>query len=77
MGPYELSGLGIEKLVHANSLAKVIEKVRQMALGKTMTGSKCRINVKHGTNDSQEIFIWVYPLNEPDQTFLVLGNTNI
>lgn len=35
--------MGIEKIVHASSLAKVIEKVRQMALGETTVGDKCSI----------------------------------
>ena len=73
----DLIGMGIEKLVHASSLATVIEKVRQMALGEPMFGSKCRISVKIGDNRSQEIQVWIYPLNEPAQTFLVLGNTDI
>ena len=73
----DLIGMGIEKLVHANSLATVIEKVRQMALGEPMFGSKCRISVNNRANRSQEIQVWIYPLNEPAQTFLVLGNTDI
>jgi len=72
--PKDLIGLGVEKLVHANSLARVIEKVRQMALGEPLVGSKCRINVNNRDTESQEIHIWVYPLNEPARTFLVLGN---
>jgi len=35
--------MGIKKIVHASSLAKVIEKVRQMALGETTVGDKCSI----------------------------------
>ena len=77
MGPNDLIGMGIEKIVHASSLANVIEKVRQMSLGKTMTGSKCRINVKDRDKNSQELDVWIYPLNEPARTFLVLGNTII
>ena len=37
--------MGIEKIVHASFLAKVIEKVRQMALGETTVGDKCSIYV--------------------------------
>jgi hypothetical protein len=39
--------MGIEKIVHAGSLAKVIEKVRQMALGETTVGDKCSIYVNN------------------------------
>ena len=75
--PDDLIGIGVEKLVHASSLAKVIEKVRQMALGESMTGSRCKINIKNRDKRSQEIHIWIYPLNEPSRTYLVLGNTII
>lgn len=73
----DLVGMGIEKIVHASSLEKVIEKVRQMALGGPVVGDKCSIHVKNGVNGSQKIQIWVYPLNEPARTFLVLGNSDI
>jgi hypothetical protein len=39
--------MGIEKIVHASSLAKVIEKVRQMALGEATVGGKCSIYVNN------------------------------
>ena len=73
----DLIGMGIEKLVHASSLAKVIEKVRQMALGEPMVGSSCKITVNHRGKEGQAIHVWVYPINEPVGTFLVLGNTDI
>lgn len=73
----DLIGMGIEKLVHASSLAKVIEKVRQMALGEPMVGSRCRINVNNRGKEGQAIHVWVYPINEPVRTFLVLGHTDI
>jgi len=66
--------VGIEKLVHASSLANVIEKVRRMAIGEPWVGSKCSIYVKDGVKGSQKIDVWIYPLMEPARTFLVLGN---
>jgi hypothetical protein len=66
--------MGIEKIVHASSLAKVIEKVRQMALGETTVGDKCSIYVNMGVEGRQKIHVWVYPLSEPAGTFLVLGD---
>ena len=73
----DLVGMGIEKLVHASSLAIVIEKVRQMAIGETAVGSKCSIYVNNSVKGSQKIQVWVYPLMEPGRTFLVLGNPEI
>ena len=70
----DLIGMGIEKLVHASSLANVIEKVRRMAIGEPWVGSKCSIYVKDGVKGSQKIDVWIYPLMEPARTFLVLGN---
>ena len=73
----DLVGMGIEKLVHASSLANVIEKVRQMAIGEPVVGNKCSIYVNNRVKGSQKIHVWVYPLMEPDRTFLVLGKLEI
>ncbi len=70
----DLVGMGIEKIVHASSLADVIEKVRQMALERPAVGDNCSLHVKHRVNGSQKIRVWLYPLKEPSQTFLVLGS---
>jgi hypothetical protein len=75
--PNDLTGMGIEKIVHPSSLASVIEKVRQIALGEHLAGSRCRINLRNQVKNSQETHVWVYPLNEPARTFLVLGNSMI
>jgi hypothetical protein len=69
--------MGIEKLVHARSLAKVIEKVRQMAIGEPVVTGRCRIYIKDGVRGGREINVWVYPLMEPARTFLVIGNPAI
>lgn len=73
----DLVGMGIEKIVHANSLAKVIEKIRQMAIGEPAAGTGCRIYVNNTAKGRQMIHVWVFPLNEPARTFLVLGNPDI
>jgi len=48
-----------------------------MALGGPVGGEKCSIHVKNGVTGSQKIQIWIYPLNEPARTYLVLGNSEI
>jgi excisionase family DNA binding protein len=73
----DLIGMGIEKIVHASSLAKVIEKIRQMVLEPPTVGDKCSIYINKGNEEQQKINIWVYPLCEPSGTFLVLGDPNI
>lgn len=75
--PQDLVGMGIEKLVHANSLASVIEKVRQMAIGEPVVTDQCKIYVNDRAQGSRKIHVWIYPLKEPARTFLVIGNPAI
>jgi hypothetical protein len=69
--------MGIEKLVHANSLASVIEKVRRMAIGEPVVTDQCKIYVNDRAQGSRKIHVWIYPLKEPARTFLVIGNPAI
>jgi excisionase family DNA binding protein len=69
----DLIGMGIEKIVHAASLPKVIEAVRKMAIGDPALVEYCRIALNKGHQDRQMIRVSVYPLREPAKAFLVLG----
>jgi len=71
--PKDLVGMGIEKIVHASSLAKIIEAVKKMALGDLAFEKNCSISVNSSRGGRREIQLSVYPLREPDRTFLVLG----
>ena len=71
--PKDLVGLGIEKIVHASSLAKIIEAVRKMALGDLAFEKSCNISLHSSHVGRREIQLSVYPLREPDKVFLVLG----
>ena len=71
--PKDLVGLGIEKIVHASSLAKIIEAVRKMTLGDLAFEKSCSISVHSSRGGRREIQLSVYPLREPDKVFLVLG----
>ena len=71
--PKDLVGMGIEKIVHASSLAKIIEAIRKMMLVNLAFEKNCRIWVHNGHNDRREIQVSVYPLQEPESVFLVLG----
>ena len=75
--PADLVGMGVEKIVHASSLAGVIEKVRQMAIGEPEVTGKCRIYIIDKVRGSRKIHAWVYPLMEPAGTFLVIGKPAI
>ncbi len=69
----DLVGMGIEKIVHAGSLPKVIETIRKLALGGTEVKENCSISIKNDGASPREIRVSVYPLREPAMAFLVLG----
>ncbi|CAB1068101.1 hypothetical protein D1AOALGA4SA_230 [Olavius algarvensis Delta 1 endosymbiont] len=69
----ELVGMGIEKIVHSDSLPKVIETIRKLALGEPPVNDDCVITIKNERESPINIRTSVYPLGEPANTFLVLG----
>ena len=69
----DLIGMGIEKIVYAASLPKVIEAVRKLAIGDPSPAKSCNISLNKGLGERQEIRVSVYPLREPAKAFLVLG----
>ena len=75
--PKDLVGMGIEKIVHASSLAKIIEAIRKLMLGNLAFEKSCRISVHNSHEGRREIQVSVYPLWEPESVFLVLGSLSI
>ncbi len=69
----DLVGMGIEKIVHAGSLPKVIETIRKLAPGGTEIKEDCCISIKNDGGSPREIRVSVYPLRAPAMAFLVLG----
>jgi excisionase family DNA binding protein len=69
----DLVGMGIEKIVHADSLPKVIETIRRLALGEPEVKEDCSISIKNDRQSPREIRVSVNPLREPTMAFLVLG----
>jgi excisionase family DNA binding protein len=69
----DLVGMGIDKIVHADSLPKVIESIRKLALGEPEVKEDCNISVKREGEIPRQIRVSVYPLREPIMAFLVLG----
>ena len=65
--------MGIEKIVHADSLPKVIESIRKLALGEPEIKEDCIISIKNDRESPRKIRISVYLLREPANAFLVLG----
>ena len=69
----DLVGMGLEKIVYSDSLPKVIEAVRKMAIGNPAGKEDCSISINNRSWGSREIRISVYPLREPSMAYLVLG----
>jgi excisionase family DNA binding protein len=69
----DLVGMGIEKIIHAKSLPKVIKAIRKLALGEPAVKEACSITIKRGVEWHHNLRLSVYPLREPATVFLVLG----
>ena len=69
----ELVGMGIEKIVHSDSLPKVIQGIRKLALGNTEVKEECVILINNNPKNPKEVRVSVYMLSEPANAFLVLG----
>ena len=69
----KLVGMGIEKIVHAHSLPKVIATIRKLALGEPEIKEDCIISIKNDRDCPRKVRVSVYLLREPANAFLVLG----
>jgi len=69
----DLVGMGLEKIVFSDSLPKVIEAVRKMAIAKAAVNKDCSILINNKSFGSRAVKIAVYPLREPTMAHLVLG----
>ena len=68
----EFPGMGIERLIHPNSLEMVISAIRKMELGESLPMT-FNIFLKGKPKGKQEASISFLPLNEPPGTFLFLA----
>jgi len=69
----ELVGMGIEKIVHTDSLPKVIQAIRKLTLGEPEVKEDCVISIKNDRNSPKKIRVSLYLLREPVNAFLVLA----
>jgi hypothetical protein len=69
----DLVGMGLEKIVFSDSLPRVIEAVRKLAIGKPAVKEDCTILINNRPFGSSAVRIAVYPLREPALAHLVLG----
>ena len=69
----ELPGMGIENIIHPDSLATVIANARRRSLGDRDVPRYYPVFVSTRRNGRIKANIAVYPLNQPKGSYLVLG----
>lgn len=69
----DLPGIGIERIVHPDSIEKVISIVKQRAFGNPSVPRTYSIFLRSSQNVRLKVQISAYPLSEPAGSFLVLA----
>ncbi len=65
--------MGVENLVHPDSLEAVISETKRRALGYSESSSTIDIFIKNNRNGKLKVSASLYPLRKPPGTFLVLA----
>jgi excisionase family DNA binding protein len=68
-----LVGLGIEQIVHAESLSTIIASVKKRALGTTWIPDTGKIFFKNSHEGKTAVPFSVFPLDEPEAAYLVIA----
>lgn len=69
----KLPGLGIEHVIHPDSLKLVISNIKKRRLGLNTAPRTYDIFLRHNQHGGVRARISVYPLSEPAETFLMLA----
>lgn len=69
----DLIGLGIEHVIHSDSLEVVINTVKKRALGDPTVPRRYPVFIRAGESGKQKVDVWVGPLSEPVGSFLVIA----
>ena len=69
----DVIGMGIEHVVHPDSLETVISDTKKRALGDSGVPRAYSIFMKRNRHNKLSVRIYVYPLSEPAGTFLMLA----
>jgi excisionase family DNA binding protein len=69
----DLVGMGVEKIIHPNSLEQVISGAKRKALGDPGAQTECSIYVKSRQLDKIKAKVSVFLLKEPLGAFLILA----
>jgi len=68
-----LIGMGMENVVHAESLENLIADSRNRSLGASDVPLSYQLFLKHPDEGKIEVRTWVFPLNEPPDTLLMIA----
>ena len=71
----DLPGLGLEQVVHSDSIEKVISIIKKRALGNTSVPKTYSVFFKNSKNVRLKVEISAYSLIEPAGSFLILAET--
>jgi excisionase family DNA binding protein len=71
-----LIGLGIEKIFHSSSLASVISAFKRISLGEKRGKLPGSVFLTTPQQEKRLASVWVFPLEEPNDTFLMLAQTD-
>ena len=69
----ELVGMGVERIIHPDSLESVISTTKKWALNDGSLPGIFPFYFKKGKTGKRKVHLSVYPLNEPAGTFLLMG----
>jgi excisionase family DNA binding protein len=69
-----LIGIGIEKIIHPESLAVIISAFKRIGMADKAELIANRIHIITGQRYKLEVHTWVYPLREPEYTFLMMAS---
>jgi excisionase family DNA binding protein len=73
----DLVGMGIEKIIHPNSLEQVISGAKKKELGDPEAPTECSIYIKNSQLDKIKARLSVFLLKEPPGAFLILAQREL
>ncbi len=69
-----LIGLGIENVFHSSCLGTVISALKRISLGQKQGTIPGPVFINAPEQEKRSALVWVFPLREPESTFLMLAH---
>jgi hypothetical protein len=70
----ELIGLGVEKMVHADSLASVVRGVKKLMLRQAGLSERCSLYLRNGRGERLNVQLSIVSLLEPTGAYLAIAD---